>query len=191
MDSGYNHFQLPLYPSKTAIVVIDPWASHPNDGWTMRAGRNMEDKLAPFLAASRDAGIRVFYAPTNREISKTVEPDPRDVVINSPRSADDHKILDNLLSTLGIDTIIYAGYATNICALNKPAGAETMWRVNPSRRFILARDATIGFEMPDTIEGEWLKRAAIWTFEYRYGVSMTVSDFMEAASQSPFAASER
>jgi hypothetical protein len=176
-DSTYLHSLLQFDPNTSALLVIDPWADFVNEGWLQRAQENMREYLRPLIRTARVNAIRVIYLPSEREISSVVAPEHGDIVIRGMNCCDE---LEEELQSRTVKTLFYSGYSANICLLEKPGGVRRMYERTPFRNFILVRDATIGFELPETLEGEWLKKAAIFTFEYYFGSSTTVADFMGA-----------
>ena len=176
-DSIYNYGAESIDPAKAALVIIDPWASHPNDGWAARAVANMQSHLVPLIAACRAAGIRIVYAPTNYPIHSSVAPQAGDTVISTPGSNTDDVALDQALLSWGVDTVLYAGYASNMCVLDKPAGVRQLSRIRAGRRFIFVRDASIGFEIPETLAAQTLHQAAVFDFEFMFGPTTTVAQF--------------
>ena len=176
-DSTYLHSLFQFDPNTSALLVIDPWADFVNEGWVQRAQENMREYLRPLIRTARDNAVRVIYLPSEKEISSIVAPKQGDIVIRGMNYGNE---LEGKLFDGGVETLFYSGYAANICLLEKPGGVRRMHERSPSRNFVIVRDATIGFELPETLEGEWLKKAAIFTFEYYFGSSTTVADFMSA-----------
>ena len=176
-DSTYLRSLFRFDASTSALLVIDPWADFINEGWMQRAQENMRVYLRPLIRTARANAVSVIYLPSEREISSIVAPEHGDIVIRGMNYGDE---LEEELRSRAVKTLFYSGYSANICLLEKPGGARRMYERTPSRNFILVRDATIGFELPETLEGEWLKKAAIFTFEYYFGSSTTVADFMSA-----------
>lgn len=134
MDTVYIYPELIVNPAATALVIIDPWASHPNDGWAARASANLISHLVPLLSACRSAGMRIVFAPTGRPIHPAVAPLPNETVIATPSSNTDDVALDQALVSWGVDTVLYAGYASNMCVLEKPASARHLSRIRVSVR---------------------------------------------------------
>lgn len=184
-DTAYSYPTITVDPTKTALVIIDPWAWHPNDGWLARAAQNMTDYLAPLVAACRASGIRVVYAPTGRQIASAVAPLAGDLVIDTPGSNTDDTVLDQALLSWGVDTLLYAGYASNLCVLEKRASARWMKRIRAGRRYVFVRDASVSMEIPETIGTMALHTAAVAHFEFMFGASTTVAEVLEAVYPPP------
>ena len=94
--------------------------------------------------------------------------------------------LDDYLQQHAITTIIYTGFATDMCVLNSEGAGRMM--VNAGYRCILMRDATIGVETPDSYPERLATRYGIHRFEIGVGSSTTFADFktaVESAAPSP------
>ena len=89
------------------------------------------------------------------------------------------KKLDEYLKENGIDTLIYTGFAADMCVLNSEGGGSAM--LSRGYRCILMRDGTVGVERPDTFEEKLATRYGIHIFEWKLGYSTTYADFMSAA----------
>ncbi len=88
--------------------------------------------------------------------------------------------LDAHLKTRGITTLIYAGFATDMCILNAEGGARAM--LARGYQCILMRDATIGVETPDSFPEKLATRYGTHIFEWQLGYSTTFRDFTHAIS---------
>lgn len=55
-------FDLPV--AETALVLVDCWNNHHNDGWKNRAVQVMKDKIVPVLAAARQKGLTICHCPS-------------------------------------------------------------------------------------------------------------------------------
>ena len=86
--------------------------------------------------------------------------------------------LDTILKRKDIDTLIYTGFATDMCILNAEGGARAM--LSRDYRCILMRDATVGVETPETFEEQPATRYGIHIFEWKLGYSTTFAAFIEA-----------
>jgi len=81
----------------------------------------------------------------------------------------------------GIENLIYAGFATDMCVLRAPGGIEPM--AGFGYRLFLMRDATLGVECPDTFEERIATRWAIRYFETHFGDTLLFADFVKACEQ--------
>ncbi len=89
--------------------------------------------------------------------------------------------LDRALRRRGIENLVYAGFATDMCVLRAPGGIEPM---APSEyRLFVMRDATLGVECPDTFVERIATRWAIRYFETHFGDTVLCEDFVAACKK--------
>lgn len=88
--------------------------------------------------------------------------------------------LDEYLKAHGIETLIYTGFAADMCVLGAEAGGQAM--LARGYRCILMRDGTVGVERPDTFEERLATRYGIHIFEWKVGFSTTFEDYMTAVT---------
>jgi nicotinamidase-related amidase len=86
--------------------------------------------------------------------------------------------LDEYLKTHNIETLIYTGFAADMCVLNSEGGAAAM--LGRGHRCILIRDGTVGVERPDTFDERLATRYGVHIFEWKLGYSTTFNNFMTA-----------
>ena len=78
----------------------------------------------------------------------------------------------------GVMHLIFAGFATNWCILNRDYGMRAMAR--RGYNMILLRDATAGVEFPDTVDACFATEMAIREVEQQLGFSASNGDFFAA-----------
>ncbi len=162
--------------SQSALVVIDPWAHHPNEGWLARAGANIP-YLVRLIETFRRAGRPIFYDPTGLEMHPAVLSGwgPHDNLIPWDQSGGGTQDLNQRLIANNVRTIFWGGYATNLCLMSKPSGFREMLKTDWDRQHIIVRDATVAFETEETLAEQRLLDAAIYEVEYYpKGFSSTV-----------------
>ena len=86
--------------------------------------------------------------------------------------------LHDLLRANGVLHLLYAGFATNWCILNRDYGMRAM--AQRGYNMILLRDVTMGVEFPDTLAAETATEMAIREVEQQLGFSATKDDFLAA-----------
>ena len=74
--------------------------------------------------------------------------------------------------------LIYAGFATNWCILNRDYGMRAMSR--RGYNLVLLRDATMGVEFPDTVDSCFATEMAIREVEQQLGFTAANGDFFAA-----------
>lgn len=79
---------------------------------------------------------------------------------------------------MGINHLIYAGFALNCCLQVSPCGMVDMSR----RGFVCSviEDATVAMETKESIRGEWNKHAQLYMISTLYGLIFQSKDLIEA-----------
>ena len=90
-------------------------------------------------------------------------------------------VLDDHLRARGIDTLIYTGFATDMCVLGAEGGARPM--LARGYRCVLMRDGTVGVETPESFPERRATRHAIHLFEWNVGYSTTLADYTWALQE--------
>jgi nicotinamidase-related amidase len=106
------------------------------------------------------------------KIPEVIKPQEGDIVVSGAAML--HRILKEKKKT----TLIYAGFATNMCLLNKSGGIESMYQKGYLP--ILLRDATVASEVAETHENQGMTQAFINQIEISYGYSVTSKDLVDA-----------
>jgi nicotinamidase-related amidase len=123
---------------------------------------------------SQPPGIDVHWKEhaERLDMSPAVEVRDEDFVIATGQQlhelAEERKILH----------MVYAGFATNWCILNRDYGMRAMGA--RGYNLILLRDATTGVEFPDTVEAGFATEIAIREVEQQIGFSASNDDFFAA-----------
>ena len=115
-------------------------------------------------------GIRDI--PETRRMSDLVEVGDDDIVIATGQQLHDYLKSEKILH------LIYAGFATNWCVINRDYGVKDMR--GRGYNVVLLRDATTGVEFPDTLDQLFATELAIREVEQKYGFSVSNEDFFAA-----------
>ncbi|MCC7265115.1 MAG: cysteine hydrolase family protein [Candidatus Latescibacteria bacterium] len=86
--------------------------------------------------------------------------------------------LHEYLQERGISTLIYVGFATDMCVLGADGGARPM--LGLGYRCVLMRDATVGVETPQSFPERLATRYGTHLFEWQVGFSTTFAEFVTA-----------
>ncbi|MDX1487557.1 MAG: hypothetical protein R3268_05100 [Acidiferrobacterales bacterium] len=170
--------------SNVALIVIDAWESHPNEGWCTRLNENMP-KLVTLIEVFRNAGRPIIYDSTGFTIHSSIREcwSNYDHHIEWDPKGGGTEVVDKMLREWGIDSVFWAGYSTNLCLMSKPAGFRKVRSLDWGRKMFLVRDATIALEAADTLETQALWDAACYEVEYDpNGFSCTVAQVRAALS---------
>ncbi len=97
-----------------------------------------------------------------------------DTVITTGQQLHDHLTSQQILH------LIYAGFATNWCIINRDYGVRAMR--DRGYNVVLLPDATTGVEFPDTLDDLWATELAIREVEQKFGFSASNADFFSYCS---------
>ncbi len=90
-------------------------------------------------------------------------------------------VLDQYLRDRGVDTLIYTGFAADMCLLGAEGGARPM--LARGYRCIVMRDATVGVESPDTFPQRLATNYGLHIFEWTLGYGCTFGQFKQAVDE--------
>ena len=111
---------------------------------------------------------------TGLGMSPAVDVEPEEWVVATGQQ------LHDLCRQLGVLHLVYAGFATNWCILNRDYGLRAMAR--RGYNLILLRDATAGVEFPDTLDGLLATEMAVREVEQQLGFSAANPDFIQGCA---------
>ena len=113
--------------------------------------------------------------PDNLKIPASIEPAGDDVVV---ATGDE---LQAFCLEKRIRHLVYAGFATNFCVLNRDYGVLRMKQ--RGYNIVLIRDATTAIESSETVDGLWATRSVVFSFEVATGVTVTAETFLHACGK--------
>ena len=90
-------------------------------------------------------------------------------------------VLDEYLRERGVDTLIYMGFAADMCLLGAEGGARPM--LQRGYRCVVMRDATVGVESPDTFPQRLATNYGLHIFEWTLGYGCTFEQFQQAVDE--------
>jgi hypothetical protein len=172
---------VPVDRAQSALVVIDPWASHPNEGFSARLAANIPNLVA-LINRFRVWGRPIYYDSTGFPIHPSVLANwgPYDHLIAWDPIGGGTQVLNNALNAGGIRNIFWGGYSTNLCLMMKPCGFRKMMPMDWTRKHFIVRDCTIAFESGETLPTQGLWDQSIYEVEYYshagIGYSTTLQD---------------
>jgi len=174
---AYNHSYESVDLGKTAIVLMDCWNMRPTP-----YNETLDTEIVPLLEFARRNSVNVVHSPNGRPIYHRLEPDadnPYEYNVVKPWVSDAER-LDRYLKERGINTILYAGYATNACVFYRATGMHAMR--NRGYETILLRDLTRSMETSES------RKAGLWGYKYaldileRTGCTTTFNEFQAAVA---------
>jgi nicotinamidase-related amidase len=178
-DSRFGYRYLTFNLEETALVLLDVWDSAWNDGLGKRIDENVRTKLKPALDHARALGMHVIHVPHLEQatelygykIHPLAAPLSNEAVLDGDRSK-----FDEFLKARGIKVLIYAGYASNICLLDRDVGPLFLKPLG--YHTLLLRDASLAVETSEFPIG--MVHEVITTVYDANGGTISVDDFLAA-----------
>lgn len=164
------HYCPPLAPQEEKNSRSESLVS---DIWTPKSLTQKGDFAVP--RTGTDPVYKVWWEtafPDDLRISSHVEPAESEMVISTGDE------LHAICCERRIKHLVYAGFATNICMLNRDYGVRSMRLLGYN--VILVRDATTAVESNETVAGLWATRASVFYIEIKVGVTITSKAFVDA-----------
>lgn len=155
----------------TAAIVVDAWQVLGD-----RVTQNIRDRLAPTLVALRSTGMAILHAAHDRDAHPLAGPLAGETEI--PGDFHDADILAGLMADAGIRSLIYLGYFSNMCVLQRAVGMVEMQKRGFST--ILVRDASAARESEESMAEGWFHKAAVHFVELNLGATTTAAEVQAA-----------
>lgn len=117
-----------IHPERTALIVMDPWDDIPEDNLNNRAAEIIRMKILPLAEAAARVGHPVYILtndPDTVEYSKHLDIGLQQLEMNNQADILYHTDNDGFISALvsaKINRVIYTGFHSNGCILNRPSG---------------------------------------------------------------------
>jgi len=159
-----------FFPSNTAFFVIDPWDNMPSAFLNKYYGNITNNYILPLVRLAKAKGYNIYIFTNN---CKDIKPVPYscsiskkfyDLTKNTSKvkivywQGLDPNIFSEHLKKLGITKIIYTGFASNMCILERPTGMFKMKSLGFSLYFIPKASAAV--ELSGTWDKQYIHKAA-------------------------------
>lgn len=169
-NNQYVYYTNEIELSRLALILIDVWQDSPSE--------NLHAKLLPLVEAAREHQLLIIHSPSNGQVHQLIGILPGEVVLAD--GPEGQAQLDNLLEKKNIEYLLYAGYYSNMCILNRPTGIVTMAYRGYRNRIIFVRDASTAAGTPSSIEVDSIHKVIISLVELDWGATTTVDDVVAA-----------
>ena len=137
VGEGRYTFVRSISKGKTALVVMDPWEDSGSPKMNLHFKKVFSQRLVPLVKHAVAMGLKVvvvtndpakvnlgYASRINPALQSIVDSGKVDVVYHS--DMDDRKF-EVYLKSAGIDTLIYSGFASNVCVIGMPTGMIPMF----------------------------------------------------------------
>lgn len=137
VKEGRYSFVRSLAKSRTAVVVMDPWEDSGSPVMNKHFRKVYSLRIIPMVKHAVKLGLKVvvvtndplkinlgYAARINPALQTIVDAGGASVVYHS--DMDDRKF-EGYLRSLGVDTLIYTGFSSNMCVIGMPTGMIPMF----------------------------------------------------------------
>ena len=159
--------------SHAALILIDVWAGKPH------TEDNINTKILPLINAARKSQILIVHSLNSGQINEKIEVLPGDIVLAEGDTEERSEFLE-LLQQESIKYLLYAGYNSNQCVLNRLTGIPEMSHYGYKGNIIFVRDASISSSHIVGIDSEVVHEVISGLVELNWGMTTTVDDLVAA-----------
>lgn len=133
-SEGMYRFNRTINPNSTVIVIMDPWVDMPSEHLNEYYGEIIESRIIPLVKRALTRGhpiIVLTNKPSNVRYSTQIHHELKALVENGKASIIFHQDLDDdcfaaYLHSQGIESLIYIGFASNMCVIGRRMGMIPM-----------------------------------------------------------------
>jgi hypothetical protein len=144
-------------PNTAAIVVMDPWIDMASDHLNEYYGRILDSHVAPLVNEGLDRGHRIIVLTNDPKVVKyntKIDPKLAALVADGKATLLYHQDLDDdlfaeYLHKAGVNTLIYVGFASNMCVIGRRMGMIPMVQQGFKTYFVPEASAAV------ETEGTW------------------------------------
>ncbi len=187
-------FQRKIDPDMTAIVVMDPWVDMATDHLNQYYSRIAESRVVPLVNKGLERGHRIIILtndPAVVEYNTKIHPKLATLVADGKAALLYHQDLDDdqfaaYLRKAGIKTLIYTGFASNMCVIGRRMGMIPMVQHGFKNYFV--PEASAAVETAGTWETGSVHRETTDVISQWIAEIVHYDDFMQTAASLPPAA---
>lgn len=162
---GTYSFERRLDPRTTAIIVMDPWIDMASIHLNEFYGRITKSRIVPLLIRALDRGHPIIVLtndPDDFHYNTKVHPGIAELASKGQIEIIYHQNFDDkkfavYLRTRGINTLIYIGFASNICVVGRQMGMISM--MHQGFKLFFVPEASAAVEYPDSWDDQSIHSA--------------------------------
>ena len=181
-------FERIVHPSKTVIVIMDPWVDMASTHLNEYYGQIVEFRIIPLVEKALERGHSIIVLTNDPDtVGYNTNIHPKLAALASTgiinilyhQNFDDEQF-STYLHRQGIDTLIYTGFASNMCVIGRKMGMIPMSHLG--FRLFFVPQASAAVEYPDTWDNQSIHQATTkiisqWIAEIiDYNVFMNATD---------------
>lgn len=127
-------FERTIYPQRTAVVVMDPWVDMASEHLNEYFSEIIESRIVPFLKKAIELGHPILILtndPKSVDYNSKIHDDLESLVAFGKAELLFHQDMDDelfaaFLRSKGVDSLIYVGFASNMCVIGREMGMINM-----------------------------------------------------------------
>jgi nicotinamidase-related amidase len=182
-ENIYN-FSRPIHTNKTVLIVMDPWedsgSSFLNDYY-----KPVLKKIVPLIDKSINLGIPVVVLTNSPlesvDYSNKVDPKIESLAKQGKlhiiyHQSTDSRRFSEWLRSMSIDTLIYSGFASNMCVIGRDLGMIPM-QIKGFRLFFVP-EASAAVEFQDSWKNNALHESTTLMISQWVGELINLNDFL-------------
>lgn len=155
-SEGMYRFVRTIDPGKTAVIVMDPWVDMASDHANEYYGEILNSRIIPLVRHTLHYGLPIIVLtnnPKGRNYNSKIHPELELLFANGKISLLFHQGLDDdgfaeYLRSQGVDSLIYTGFASNMCLISRQTGMIHM--KEKGFRIFFVPEASAAVELADT-----------------------------------------
>jgi nicotinamidase-related amidase len=152
-DEGIYVFERTITPERTAILIMDPWVDMATNEWNEFYGAITEARIIPLVELAIARGHPIIVLTNDPDLvsyNTKIHPELQKLVTEGKISLLFHSDFDEdsfaeYLHSNGINTLIYTGFASNICVIGRRDGMIAMRNQGFRLFFIPGASAAVEF----------------------------------------------
>lgn len=178
-----------ISPAQAAVVVMDPWADNPTAHLNDFFGKITETRIVPLVKRAADRGHPVIILtndPKQVNYSTDVHAELEDLIQDGQAVKLYHQNFDErefaaYLRSHGVESLIYVGFASNMCVIGRQMGMISM--KNQGFQIFFVPQASAAIELPDTWDDQSLHASTTNIISQWIAELIDYEDFMQTSPE--------
>ena len=188
-------FQRTIHPHQTAIVIMDPWIDMASEHLNKYYGQIADTRIVPFVRHALRMGHPILVLTNKPELVKYntgIHPELVRLEAKGKIKTLYHQDLDDkefasYLRGKGVHSLVYIGFASNMCVIGRRMGMIPM--VHQGFRLFFVPKASAAVEYPDTWEDQSIHLATTKIISQWIAEIVDYDEFMRVGPPAEAAAS--
>lgn len=133
-SEGVYHLNCTINSNKTAIIIMDPWVDMPSEHLNKYYEQITQSKILPLVSVAHNRGHPIIVLTNdcnkvtydcriNSQLEEMVKKREINIIYHQDMDANQFAAY---LKAQGVESLIYIGFASNMCLIGRNLGAITM-----------------------------------------------------------------